>query len=174
MSIKREASINYYIETSEDPLPSDIPKVGEIGATSAPLLSASYFIGSKCQPYNDDFLQCKNESKGNGEFDCLKEGRRVTRCAASVLDDINKYCLSSFQLHWKCLEQNNHELKNCRKAETLLNKCVFDNLKLAKTIPGVPKDEVPIHLKKNPLYVPNVEDYDSKVAYKKAQSEGKL
>ena len=56
----------------------------EIGATSAPLLSASFFIGARCRPYNDDFMQCKTENPGKGEFECLKEGRRVTRCAASV------------------------------------------------------------------------------------------
>ena len=44
-------------------LPSDIPEVDEVGATSAPLLSASYFIGSKCKPYNDDFMLCKDENK---------------------------------------------------------------------------------------------------------------
>lgn len=56
----------------------------EIGASSAPLLSASFFIGARCKPYNDDFMQCKTESAGKGEIECLKEGRRVTRCAKSV------------------------------------------------------------------------------------------
>ena len=66
------------------PLPDSVPKVKEVGATSAPLLSASFFIGARCQPYNDDYMQCKTENPGKGEFECLKEGRRVTRCAASV------------------------------------------------------------------------------------------
>jgi len=66
------------------PLPDSVPKVQEIGATSAPLLSASFFIGNRCQDYNDDYMQCKNENPGRGEFDCMKEGRRVTRCASSV------------------------------------------------------------------------------------------
>jgi hypothetical protein len=29
-------------------------------------------------------MQCKTENPGKGEFDCMKEGRRVTRCATSV------------------------------------------------------------------------------------------
>lgn len=66
-------------------MPDDIPKVTEIGASSAPLLSASFFIGARCQPYNDDYMQCKTEAYGRGELDCMKEGRKVTRCAASVL-----------------------------------------------------------------------------------------
>lgn len=65
-------------------MPDHIPKVQEIGATSAPLLSAAYFIGERCKPYNDDFMKCKDEGNGRGEIDCLKEGRKVTRCAASV------------------------------------------------------------------------------------------
>lgn len=65
-------------------MPAHIPKVDEIGATSAFLLSAAYFIGDRCKAYNDDFMKCKDEANGRGEFDCLKEGRKVTRCAASV------------------------------------------------------------------------------------------
>lgn len=77
-------SFNQQVLVDTTPLPDDIPKVTEVGATSAPLLSASFFIGARCRPYNDDFMQCKNENPGKGEFECLKEGRRVTRCAASV------------------------------------------------------------------------------------------
>lgn len=66
------------------PLPEDIPQVKEVGASSAPLLSASFFIGDRCREYNDDYMQCKTEKPGRGEFDCMKEGRRVTRCASSV------------------------------------------------------------------------------------------
>ena len=66
------------------PLPDSIPKVEEIGASSAPLMSAAYFIGARCQAYNDDFMKCKTEANGKGEIDCLKEGRKVTRCAQSV------------------------------------------------------------------------------------------
>ena len=65
-------------------MPDHVPKVDEIGASSAPLLSASYFIGARCRPYNDDYMQCKTDSYGRGELDCLKEGRKVTRCAASM------------------------------------------------------------------------------------------
>ena len=56
----------------------------ELGATSAPLLSASFFIGARCRDYNDDYMQCKAEANGRGELECMKEGRRVTRCARSV------------------------------------------------------------------------------------------
>lgn len=66
------------------PLPDSIPKVKEIGTTSAPLFSAAFFIGARCKDYNDDFMKCKTDNPGRGEFECLKEGRRVTRCARSV------------------------------------------------------------------------------------------
>lgn len=66
------------------PLPASIPKVDEIGATSAPLFSAAYFIGARCKEYNEDYVLCKNEAGGRGEVECLREGRKVTRCASSV------------------------------------------------------------------------------------------
>lgn len=47
-------------------------------------MSAAFFIGARCRDYNDDYMQCKNEAEGRGEFECLREGRRVTRCARSV------------------------------------------------------------------------------------------
>jgi NADH dehydrogenase (ubiquinone) 1 alpha subcomplex subunit 8 len=34
------------------PLPPDIPKVEELGVTSAPLKSAAFFIGAFCKEYN--------------------------------------------------------------------------------------------------------------------------
>ncbi|EXX66366.1 hypothetical protein RirG_124450 [Rhizophagus irregularis DAOM 197198w] len=57
----------------ETPLPDDIPKVEEVGATSAPLKSASFFIGAYCKDFNDDFMLCKNEN--NDPKHCLKEDR---------------------------------------------------------------------------------------------------
>lgn len=47
-------------------------------------MSAAYFIGDRCRAYNDDYMKCKDEANGRGEMECLKEGRKVTRCAASV------------------------------------------------------------------------------------------
>ncbi|MBE7179826.1 MAG: coiled-coil-helix-coiled-coil-helix domain-containing protein [Terriglobus roseus] len=110
------------------PLPDSVPKVQEIGASSAPLMSASFFIGARCKPYNDDYMVCKTEANGRGELECLREGRKVTRCAASVLDDVSKHCLAEFRAHWQCLERNNQQMWNCRGWERPLNKCVFDNL----------------------------------------------
>jgi NADH dehydrogenase (ubiquinone) 1 alpha subcomplex subunit 8 len=128
-------------------MPDHIPKVTEIGATSAPLMSASYFIGARCKAYNDDYMQCKTEAYGRSELDCLKEGRKVTRCAASVyvptistlarkmltrtikrLKDINENCLEAFREHWNCLDNNNHQMWQCRRPERKLNRCVFEKL----------------------------------------------
>ena len=81
---KLPSSFNQKVLVDTTPLPDDIPKVEEIGASSAPLMSASYFIGARCKDYNDDFMKCKTEANGKGEIECLKEGRKVTRCAASV------------------------------------------------------------------------------------------
>ncbi|CAI4211238.1 unnamed protein product [Parascedosporium putredinis] len=121
--------------------------VKEIGATSAPLLSAAFFIGARCRDYNDDYMQCKTEANGRGELECMKEGRRVTRCAASVLKDINTHCLNEFRRHWMCLEEGNQQLWQCRPEEWKLNKCVFENLKLEKVVPDQPKNSTPVHLR---------------------------
>lgn len=84
------------------PLPDHVPKVAELGVTSAPLKSAAFFIGAYCKEYNgtfaiycrgielldsfcdvvEDFMLCKAEDR-NPEH-CLKEGRRVTRCATDL------------------------------------------------------------------------------------------
>ena len=44
------------------------------------------------------------------------------------IDDINKHCLREFRRHWSCLDTNNQQLWQCRPAERVLNKCVFENL----------------------------------------------
>lgn len=77
-------SFNRTVLVDTTPLPDSIPPVREIGSSSAPLLSAAYFIGARCRPFNDDYMQCKTEAYGKGETECMKEGRKVTRCAASV------------------------------------------------------------------------------------------
>lgn len=169
MANKREPSLSHQWLIDPTPLPADIPEVEEIGATSAPLKSAAFFIGDRCGAYNDDFMLCKEQSK-SGEVECLKEGRRVTRCASSVIADLNKNCAESFRLHWQCLDNNNHELFKCRKAETLLNNCVFKSLGLEKKIPNGEQ----IHLKEKPLYRPNIEDRPSLKAYELAKKEGSL
>jgi NADH dehydrogenase (ubiquinone) 1 alpha subcomplex subunit 8 len=139
---------NQHVLVDTTPMPEGIPKVQEIGATSAPLMSASFFIGDRCKAYNDDYMKCKAEANGRGELDCLQEGRKVTRCAASVyvlirisllsyerprltdcrIKDINTHCLKQFNAHWECLENNNHHMFECRKPEMELNNCVFEKL----------------------------------------------
>jgi hypothetical protein len=44
------------------------------------------------------------------------------------IDDINKNCLKEFRRHWSCLDTNNQQLWQCRPAERVLNKCVFETL----------------------------------------------
>lgn len=54
-------------------------------------------------------------------------------CCSSVnkllsIQDINTNCLEQFRAHWECLDDNNHQMWQCRAAEWKLNKCVFDKL----------------------------------------------
>ncbi|KAL2212781.1 NADH dehydrogenase, alpha subcomplex, subunit 8 [Sarocladium strictum] len=134
------------------PLPDSVPAVKEIGASSAPLLSASFFIGARCRDYNDDYMQCKTEKPGVGEIECMKEGRRVTRCATSVLADINTHCLTEFRKHWECLDNRNHQLWQCRPAEWKLNECVYNKMNLEKKIPNQPTNVTPVELRSKQIF----------------------
>jgi len=132
------------------PLPDNIPKVEELGATSAPLKSAAFFIGAHCKEFNEDFMLCKKETRDPGH--CLKEGRRVTRCSIDLITKMRENCLQQFDAHWNCLELHNQEYYHCRKPERTLNKCMFEKLGLIKTIPGTPEGKTPIHEVVNPVY----------------------
>jgi hypothetical protein len=50
-------------------------------------------------------MLCKNEDRDPAH--CLKEGRKVTRCAQEIVGKIRESCLAEFDAHWKCLENNN-------------------------------------------------------------------
>ncbi|KAJ3719298.1 Ndufa8, NADH-ubiquinone oxidoreductase complex I 19kd subunit [Lentinula raphanica] len=132
------------------PLPDDIPKVQELGVTSGPLKSAAFFIGAYCKEYNEDFMLCKAENRDPAH--CLKEGRRVTRCATDLINKMRENCLSQFQEHWNCLERNNQEYYLCRKPERSLNACMFEKLGLTKVIPGTPQGQKPIHEVESPIF----------------------
>src|ERR1700749_1429270 len=66
---------------------------------------------------------CKKRVRSIECFRCGYESHCVNR-----ITDINKHCISEFRKHWECLENNNHQLYNCRKPEWNLNKCVYENL----------------------------------------------
>jgi len=144
-----DVAVTTYVDST--PLPSSVPTVQEVGTTSAPLKSAAFFIGGYCKDYNEDFMLCKSENRKPEH--CLREGRKVTRCATKAIEKLRENCASEFEKHWQCLELNNQEYYLCRKPERVFNKCVFDKLGLTKTIPGAPKDQPQIHEKKNPIFV---------------------
>ncbi|EDR00951.1 uncharacterized protein LACBIDRAFT_186286 [Laccaria bicolor S238N-H82] len=150
MTSSQSGSLSTHAYQDSTPMPADVPKVAEIGVTSAPLKSAAFFLGAYCKEFNDDFMLCKNESRDPGH--CLKEGRRVTRCATDLITKMRENCLQQFESHWECLERNNQEYHLCRKPERTLNSCMFEKLGLTKTIPGSPAGKLPIHEVQNPIY----------------------
>ncbi|KIO31056.1 hypothetical protein M407DRAFT_241962 [Tulasnella calospora MUT 4182] len=145
---KNDASVAPYVDPT--PLPPSIPSVEEVGTTSAPLKSAAFFIGAYCKDFNEDFMLCKAENR-NPEH-CLKEGRKVTRCATDIITKLRENCLAEFDKHWQCLENNNQQYYMCRKPERALNKCVFEKLGLVKAIPGSPQGQPQIHEKTSPIF----------------------
>ncbi|GAB5589369.1 ndufa8 [Umbelopsis nana] len=131
------------------PAPKSVPPVEEIGLTSAPLKSAAFFIGEYCKDYNADFMLCKNEN--NDPEHCLKEGRKVTRCALDLIKKLRENCDAEFEKHWKCLDVKNQDYYQCRKEERQFNSCVFEKLGLQKKIPGSPEGQPQIHEKPSPI-----------------------
>ena len=59
MSTAQEDSQQQHVDYT--PIPSDIPHVDEVGATSAPLKSAAFFIGAYCKDYNGSFRSILRE-----------------------------------------------------------------------------------------------------------------
>src|ERR1700691_5348295 len=71
----------------------------------------------------EDYMLCKQENRDPGH--CLKEGRRVTRCATDLygsyiahifslglsctfrITKMRENCLQQFDAHWNCLELHN-------------------------------------------------------------------
>ncbi|KAJ9098789.1 hypothetical protein QFC19_006266 [Naganishia cerealis] len=105
MATHRSATFEDVPYIEPNPLPPSIPKVDELGVTSAPLKSASFAIGEYCKDVNEDFMLCKQESRDPAH--CLKEGRKVTRCAQELVRKIRDNCNAEFERHWQCLEKNN-------------------------------------------------------------------
>ncbi|KAI9477798.1 MAG: hypothetical protein EXX96DRAFT_226543 [Benjaminiella poitrasii] len=145
----QKATFTHVEYVDSTPLPDSVPKVDELGATSAPLKSASFFIGQYCKEYNDDFMLCKSEN--NDPKQCLKEGRKVTRCAIDLITKLRENCGKEFEAHWQCLEKNNQELYACRAPERTFNTCVFEKLGLEKKVPGTPEGYEQVHEKKSPV-----------------------
>ncbi|CAD6575437.1 MAG: hypothetical protein ASARMPRED_007233 [Alectoria sarmentosa] len=53
----RQPRFNQTVLLDTTPLPDSVPKVPEIGASSAPLLSASFFIGARLDDINTNCLE---------------------------------------------------------------------------------------------------------------------
>ena len=51
----REPSESSHPYSDPTPLPDSVPKVQELGTTSAPLKSAAFFIGAYCKGYNGEY-----------------------------------------------------------------------------------------------------------------------
>ncbi|CED83385.1 NADH:ubiquinone oxidoreductase, NDUFA8/PGIV/19 kDa subunit [Phaffia rhodozyma] len=135
-----------------NPLPSNILKVTELGVTSAPLKSASFFLAPYCKDYTEDFMLCKAENQDPAY--CLAEGRRVTRCATDFINKMRENCAQLYEAHWQCLERNNQDFYACRNRERPLNACVFEKIDgLKKELPGATLP--PVHERTNVYFKPS-------------------
>ncbi|KAI9012374.1 hypothetical protein DFJ74DRAFT_683561 [Hyaloraphidium curvatum] len=145
MATHRDAIFVNRVYVEKAPLPDDVPHVSEVGATSAALETAAFFIGAHCKELNEDFMLCKRESPDPRH--CLKEGRRVTRCAQDVIRKIKASCDEEWKAYYEAFDWQNHMYQSVRKEERAFNDCVLKKLGLEKQIPGTPENVVPIHLR---------------------------
>ena len=60
MTSSQSGSLSTHAYQDPTPMPADVPKVAELGVTSAPLKSAAFFLGAYCKEFN-------------GMFACLSE-----------------------------------------------------------------------------------------------------
>lgn len=58
VSLSRDPSQATVPYRDPTPLPENVPRVDEVGTTSAPLKSASYFLGAFCKEYNGTLFRC--------------------------------------------------------------------------------------------------------------------
>jgi NADH dehydrogenase (ubiquinone) 1 alpha subcomplex subunit 8 len=105
---------------------SSIPHVDEVGVTSAPMFSMSFAFGSACKTYTEDFMLCKNNSQDPKK--CLKEGRKVTRCAINLIEKLKENCNQVWENHYKCLDMKNQMFEKCRTQEKAFNDCLFTKM----------------------------------------------
>ena len=125
MTTHREGIFVEGLWVEKEPLKNE-PFVPEVGLSSAPLESMSFFFNSACSKYSDDYVLCKTENTDPKK--CLLEGRKVTRCALDLISKLKSQCQDSWQAHWECLDMNNHTFYKCRSQETEFNDCVFSKL----------------------------------------------
>jgi NADH dehydrogenase (ubiquinone) 1 alpha subcomplex subunit 8 len=52
----QSGSVDQSAYVDPTPLPDHVPKVAELGVTSAPLKSAAFFIGAYCKEHNGAFV----------------------------------------------------------------------------------------------------------------------
>ncbi|KAL3895629.1 MAG: hypothetical protein SGCHY_004587 [Lobulomycetales sp.] len=102
------------------------PSVPELGLSSGPLTSLSFYFAQYCKDYAEDFTLCKNESTDPRH--CLREGRRVTRCAIDLVNKVTASCNPEWEAHWNCLDMKNHHFWECRPQEHDFGKCLKDKL----------------------------------------------
>ncbi|XP_065843225.1 NADH dehydrogenase [ubiquinone] 1 alpha subcomplex subunit 8-like [Oscarella lobularis] len=104
--------------------------VEELNVTSAVLVAAAHHYGQACRVENDAFMKCRQEKKDPRA--CLEEGRRVTQCAIKFFRSLKAKCNDEFTSYWTCLDFNNQNYQECRKAEKSFNACAKEKLGIEK------------------------------------------
>lgn len=106
-------------------------EVDELKVTSAVLVGAAHHYGSFCSKENDDFMDCRIDTKDPRK--CLEEGKKVTRCATEFFKKVKGACNEEFTQYWTCLDYNNQDLSNCRKIQKPYDTCMAEKLNIQRS-----------------------------------------
>ncbi|KOC64420.1 NADH dehydrogenase [ubiquinone] 1 alpha subcomplex subunit 8 [Habropoda laboriosa] len=97
--------------------------------------AAAFFIGKRCEWYNNEYTLCRYELKDPRK--CLKEGKDITNCALEVFQDIKKNCRNEFQAHVDCmLASSLNGEEKCGKTQGSFDKCMKEKLNIERPYYG--------------------------------------
>lgn len=118
-------SYKVYLPTYEELEYPEVPFGGHVLRAGGP------HLGKYCEPQNDEFMMCRREL---GPRYCIKEGKEVSKCTFDFFIKLKKVCYHELDVYSTCLDKGSwdHDLTICRKTQAAFDKCVLDNLNLAR------------------------------------------
>jgi len=106
-------------------------------------------------------MQCRAEERDPRK--CLNEGREVTECGLSFIQDVKKTCRDEAEAFARCVEWNSQDLQFefCRREEKIFDACMDKKMKAVKPPFGY-FSQVRIHDSKRQPPLPRVAEFPDK------------
>jgi hypothetical protein len=113
------------------PFPKNIPQVDELGVSSAPLKSASFFIGAHCKPYNGarSILHSYSVDGGNTDAVAFCPAAFPFDSVLSCIRWLTSYCSLRLIMH-----TNIYHPSTCNTKTTILRRIILTSLAIARSL----------------------------------------